>query len=218
MLAPLAGNCTAADQLCVEAALTIHYLHSGGVFGAGALRYIDASESQLRAALKIASDADPVKILADACGGATAMADALAYGLVPFKPRPELPGFFRFLVMTCAIVATADNNDSTRDFGENLGRAFGTQNPFNNRSSLPALWQRLQNWCNEAHVAGEAVRQIVLPPPGTGKHLGITNAITFPAWRDVRRLRLLLDRRTFIAPLAIRRPLGFRVPSRWCRW
>ncbi|MEX3955998.1 hypothetical protein [Trinickia sp. EG282A] len=192
----MADKCSAADQLCVEAALTAYYLHSDGGFGAGALRYIDASESQLRAALGIARDADPVKVLAEACGGPAAMADALAYGLVPFKPRPGLPGFFRFLVMTCAIVATADSNDSTRDFGKNLARAFGTQTPFNNRSSLSDLWRRLQDWCNEAHAAGEAVRQVMLPPPGTGKHLGLTNAITFPAWRDVRRLRQLLDRRT----------------------
>ncbi|MCC8402031.1 hypothetical protein LJ655_09010 [Paraburkholderia sp. MMS20-SJTN17] len=130
------------------------------------------------------------------------MADALAYGLVPFKPRPGLPGFFRFLVMTCAIVASADSNDSTREFGENLARAFGTQNPFNYRSSLPDLWHRLENWCNEAHAAGESVRQMVLPPPGTGKHLGLTNAITFPAWRDVRRLRQLLDRRTAYRAIA----------------
>lgn len=195
MLAPVADRCSAADQLRVEAALTAYYLHSDGAFGAGPLRYIDASESQLRMALNIAQDADPVRLLAAACGGPAAMIDALANGVVPFKPRPGLPGFFRFLVMTCAIVATADNNDSTQEFGENLARAFGTQNPFNNRSSLPDLWLRLQDWCDEAHAAGEAIRQVMLPPPGTGKHLGLTNAITFPSWRDVKRLRQLLDRR-----------------------
>lgn len=196
MLAPVADRCSAADQLRVEAALTAYYLHSDGAFGAGPLRYIDASESQLRMALNIAQDADPVRLLAAACGGPAAMIDALANGVVPFKPRPGLPGFFRFLVMTCAIVATADNNDSTQEFGKNLARAFGTQNPFNNRSSLPDLWLRLQDWCDEAHAAGEAIRQVMLPPPGTGKHLGLTNAITFPSWRDVKRLRQLLDRRT----------------------
>ena len=66
MLAPVTGKCSTADQLRVEAALTAYYLHSGGAFGAGALRYIDASESQLRAALEIARDADPVKTLAEA--------------------------------------------------------------------------------------------------------------------------------------------------------
>ncbi|WP_201320230.1 hypothetical protein, partial [Burkholderia sp. E168m30] len=141
----------------VEAALTAYYLHSDGAFGAGPLRYIDASEPQLRMALKIAHDADPVRLLAAACGGPAAMIDALANGVVPFKPRPELPGFFRFLVMTCAIVATADNNNSTHEFGKNLARAFGTQNPFNNRSALPDLWLRLRDWCDEAHAAGEAV-------------------------------------------------------------
>ncbi|MBN3831590.1 hypothetical protein [Burkholderia sp. Ac-20344] len=196
VLAPVADRCSAADQLRVEAALTAYYLHSDGAFGAGPLRYIDASESQLRMALNIAQDADPVRLLAAACGGPAAMIDALANGVVPFKPKPGLPGFFRFLVMTCAIVATADNNDSTQEFGENLARAFGTQNPFNNRSSLPDLWLRLQDWCDEAHAAGEAIRQVMLPPPGTGKHLGLTNAITFPSWRDVKRLRQLLDRRS----------------------
>jgi hypothetical protein len=192
----MADRCSAADQLRVEAALTAYYLHTDGAFGAGPLRYIDASEPQLRKALNVAHDVDPVRFLAAACGGAAAMSDALTNGVVPFKPKPGLPGFFRFLVMTCAIVATADNNDSTQEFGENLARAFGTQNPFNNRSSLPNLWRRLQDWSDEARAAGEPVRQVMLPPPGTGKHLGLTNAITFPSWRDVRRLRQLLDRRT----------------------
>ncbi|WP_370885365.1 hypothetical protein [Caballeronia sp. RCC_10] len=123
------------------------------------------------------------------------MNDALVYGVVPFKPAPGLPGFLRYLVMTCAIVATADSNDITREFGENLARVFGTQSPFNNRSALPGLWHRLANWCNEAHAAGLPIRKVTLPPPGTGKHLGITNAIAFPSWRDLRRLRQLLDRR-----------------------
>lgn len=196
MLGPVPVKCSAADQLRVEAALTAYYLCSDGAFGAGPLCYIDASESQLRAALGVAHDADPVRILARACGGPRAMADALANGLVPFKPKPGLPGFFRYLVMTCAIVATADNNDSTQDFGKNLARAFGSENPFNNRSSLPDLWHRLESWCNEAQAAGQAIRKVTLPPPGTGKHLGLTNAITFPSWRDLRRLRQLLDRRT----------------------
>lgn len=52
----------------VEAALTAYYLHSDGAFGAGPLRYIDASEPQLRMALKIAHDADPVRLLGDAHG------------------------------------------------------------------------------------------------------------------------------------------------------
>jgi hypothetical protein len=201
----VADGCSAAEQLHVEDALTAHYLNADGAFGAGTLRYLDASEPQLRAALGLAQDTDPVEILARACGGETAMSDALAYGLVPYKPRPGLPGFFRYLVMTCAIVATADSNDATQEFGKNLAQAFGSRNPFNNRSSLPDLWLRLARWCNEENAAGRAIRRVVLPPPGTGKYLGLTNAITFPSWRDLRRLRQLLDRRAEFFPLALPR-------------
>ncbi|MFL9863741.1 hypothetical protein PQR67_06110, partial [Paraburkholderia fungorum] len=187
---------SAADQRRAESALATYYLRSDGLFGAGAVRYIDASEMQLQAALKLDKHIDPLPVLARACGGAAAMSDALARGNLVFKATADAPGFFRYLVMTCAIVATADNNDLTQEFGENLALAFDSPNLFTNRTALPALWRRLRDWCNRQNAAGALVRKVVLPPPGTGRYLGLTNAITFPGWRDLRRLRQLLDRRS----------------------
>jgi hypothetical protein len=184
------------DQRRVESVLANYYLRSDGIFGAGAVRYIDASEMQLRSALGLDNAIDPLPVLARACGGASAMSDALARDTLAFQGTADAPGFFRYLVMTCAIVATADNNDLTQEFGENLALAFDSHNFFTNRTALPVLWRRLRDWCNQQNAAGAPVRKVVLPPPGTGRYLGLTNAITFPGWRDLRRLRQLLDRRS----------------------
>lgn len=188
--------CSAAEQQHVESALAAYYLRSDGPFGAGALRYIDASPSQLAMALSLDESCNPVKELGRACGGAQTMSRVLAHGMVSQTKAADAPGFFRFLVMTCAIVATADGNDRTQEFGENLALAFDSPNLFTNRAALPGLWARLQSWCNRQREGGVPLRKVVLPEPGAGKHLGLTNAISFPGWRDVNRLRSLLERRS----------------------
>ncbi|MEQ5840442.1 hypothetical protein N0A02_13500 [Paraburkholderia acidicola] len=184
-----------AEQQRVETALVQYYLRSDGPFGAGALRYIDASPRQVAAALGLDEEQDSVKVLGRACGGAVAMSRVLARGVAQLNTADDTPGFFRYLVMTCAIVATADQNDETQEFGENLAMAFGSPNLFANREALGKLWVRLQNWCNRQSEAGAPVRKMLLPPsaPGTGKHLGLTHAIAFPGWRDVLRLKALID-------------------------
>ncbi|MFM0371099.1 hypothetical protein [Paraburkholderia aspalathi] len=124
------------------------------------------------------------------------MSDVLADGVGSRTTMADAPGFFRFLVLTCAVVASADNNENTQEFGENLALAFDSPNLFTNRTALPTLWNNLRDWCNRQRVAGAPIRKVVLPQRGTGKYIGVTNAITFPGWRDLRRLRSLLDRRS----------------------
>lgn len=189
-------QCTAAGQLLVESALTNYYLRSDGPFGAGAVRYIDASPPQLRIALDLENDVDPLKTLARACGGAIVMARVLARGVNGKTKSEEGPGYFRHLVLTCAVVASADANTKTQEFGENLALAFESPNWFTNRAALPQLWVRLRDWCNRRRAGGAPYRNMVLPEPGTGKYLGLTNAIAFPGWRDVARLRSLVERRS----------------------
>src|SRR5687767_5112668 len=107
----------------VENALAAHYLRSDGPCGAGPLRYIDATRSELALALKT-NEASVIKKLAAACDGASTVSDVLARGWNRKWPETESPGYFRFLVLTCAVVAAADDNPDTRDFGRNLGRAL----------------------------------------------------------------------------------------------
>ena len=92
-------------------------------------------------------------------------------------------------MLTCTVVATADENPDTQDFGRNLQRLLGTSHSFSSRAALPGLWRALQNWCTRARKRGDPVREMALPPPGVGAHIGLTNAISFPAWRDLHALR-----------------------------
>lgn len=87
--------CSAAEQQRVETALVRYYLRSDGPFGAGAVRYIDASPSQLAAALGLDEVRDSVKVLGRACGGAVAMSRVLARGVVHTTTPDDTPGFFR---------------------------------------------------------------------------------------------------------------------------
>ncbi len=183
-----------AEQQRFEAVLVRHYLRSDGPFAGGALRSIDASPGQLAAALGVDEERDAVRILARACGGALVMQRVLASGMPSRTEADDAPGFFRHLVMTCAIVAIADRNAVTQEFGENLALAFGSPNIYSRREALPRLWERLEGWCKRRRDAGEPIRKVLLPPPGAWKYLGITNAITFPGWRDAARLKALVER------------------------
>jgi hypothetical protein len=117
----------------------------------------------------------------------------------------DSPGFLRYLVLTCAVVASADSSPDTHDFGKNLQRLFGTRRSFGQRSGLPGMWAALTQWCNDRHARGEPIRKVQLPNRGTGIHIGLTNAVSFPSWRDVLRLRSEFEHRTGLAA-SIRAP------------
>ncbi len=173
----------------VERRLVRHYLYTDGAAGSGPLTYVDASPGALREALGEAA----LETLARACGPAETVARVLAAGWNVRSPDPSVPGYFRYLVLTCAVVATADDNPDTQDFGRNLRRIVGGAHDFTVRAALPGLWQSLRNWCARARKRGDPVREMVLPRPGVGAHIGLTNAIAFPGWRDLRALRRWFD-------------------------
>lgn len=198
----VASSSTSARE--VEARLVRHYLHTDGPSGAGPLTYIDASREELGEALHT-EPTSAVQTLLAACGGEDGVAHALAYGPSGIWPDSGAPGFFRFLVLTCAVVATADENPLTQDFGQNLQRLFGTGRVFAQRAALPGMWGRLVIWCDEKRKAGMPLRRIVLPPRGQGEHIGMTNAVSFPNWRDVMHLRGDFERNRHLAR-QIRKP------------
>jgi hypothetical protein len=187
--------------LQVEQRLVAHYLRTDGPCGAGALRFIDASAAELQEALGIVevSPTGVFDVLAAGCGGESQIADVLANGWNRSWPDRETPGFFRYLVLTCAVVAAADDNRETQDFGRNLQIRLGSSRTFD-RTGIPALWRRLKTWCNQHHRIGWPVREVDLPKGKPSEvHIGVTNAVTFPNWRDIRHLRSELERRPALA-------------------
>lgn len=191
--------------LSVEAALVRHYLHTEGASGAGPLRYIDATDVELQEAFGATEPAQALKVLVSGCGGEDEVARVLESGWVGRWPDNDSPGFFRYLVLTCAVVVSADSNPDTQEFGKNLQRLLGTRRSFSQRSGLPKMWHALARWCNERHAKGDQIRQVRLPTPGAGLHIGLTNAIGFPSWRDVLHLRYEFERRPTLAA-SIRTP------------
>ncbi|MDM0109832.1 hypothetical protein QTH97_33290 [Variovorax sp. J22R24] len=173
----------------IESALVRHYLRSDGQAGAGPLTYLDATESALCEALEAPDTVTAKEWLAYGCGGAQIVSDVLDGGWTAAWPDADAPGYFRFLVLTCAVVASAHEDQESQDFGHNLKRLLRTDKLIHSRRALPSLWRSLEKWCNVRHDAGHGIRSVVLPPPGIGAHIGLTNAIAFPNWRAVKKLR-----------------------------
>ena len=181
--------------LDVETKLVKHYLSTAGSGGATSLTHIDASQAELAEGLGITNPDEAVQLVLDACGGDWGISDFLAYGSHPYQWSPDLPGYFRFLLLTCVVVASADDNEETQEFSKNLQRLCRTRRSFGNRQALPRMWNRLVDWCESSRLRGQPVRRIVLPPfDRTEPHIGLTNAISFPSWRDTRRLQSVFER------------------------
>lgn len=176
-----------------EARLVRHYLYTDGAGGAGPVTYIDASREELAEAIGV-SRGEAIAALLSACGDEDEVAQVFADGWSAAWPDKGSPGFFRYLVLTCAVVASADENEDSQDFGLNLQRLYRTRRTFGQRGGLPSLWNRLVGWCASKRAAGAPVRALVLPPRGPGEHIGVTNAMSFPSWRDVIRLKRELER------------------------
>lgn len=178
------------NALDVEKRLTGHYLRADGKDGGGPIRYVDATDQELNEALE---RDDGFEVLVRACGSAPEVARVLADGFVGRWPDPEAPGFLRYLILCCAIVARSDANSATKNFRVNLSAAFGNGATFNTLDALPTLWKRLATWCEFKRKAGDPFRKIVLPEQHkwarTLIHVGLTQAITFPAWRDLQHMR-----------------------------
>lgn len=176
----------------LEARLVRYYLHTDGAGGAGPMTYIDATRSTLRDALTAPDGETARGALLSGCGSLVTES-VLAEGWSARWPRDDCPGWFRFLVLTCAVVAEAGENGTSNDFGANLNALFRTEGKFNRRQALPGLWQRLVDWTRNQRARGRQIRRVVLPPPRVGIHIGLTNAVSFPNWRDSKRIRAWLE-------------------------
>lgn len=222
----------ASERVAVEHALVAFYL-TEGENGAGPVRYLDASRKALEEALGELSGEDALQTLARACDGPESVAKVLDIGWSSRWPDHMAPGFFRFLILTCAVVAEADAA-KTKEFGQNLAAIFRCENIFQSRSALPGLWVKLAGWCRLARSKQAPIREFLLPSVqptgrrlGNVKHLRTTYEVAFPTWRDLAHLRVVLDRNTelkelsseplgaarFLCPV-VRRDDGFSEPMR----
>ncbi|MCK6376258.1 MAG: hypothetical protein L6Q76_00360 [Polyangiaceae bacterium] len=191
-------------RIAVERALTNHFLGTTSGFGAGPVRTIDAAPSNLSVALGQQFGPDPVTVLAEACDGPYVTARVLSDGWDARWPDAESPGFFRYLVLSCAVVALAVDADS-KDFGINLAALWRCDNIFGSRAALPGLWTKLETWCRARRASGAAIREFIAPAKGrvalsrfglgNVTHLGPTYQVAFPTWRDLSHLRTVLSRR-----------------------
>jgi hypothetical protein len=179
----------------VESKLVSHYLSTSGPGGATSLTHIDASRAELAECLGVSNFEQAVEQVRDACGTDVDVSEFLASGTHPQGMPPAVPGFFRYLLLTCLVVASADENKETQEFGKNLQRLFNTRRSFGNRQALPIMWRRLVSWSENSRQSGMGVRNVILPPVDrTEPYIGLTNAISFPSWRDTHRLRSVLER------------------------
>ena len=180
-----------APQL-VEQALVDHYLGTLGKSGSGPLRYLDASGSELAVALDADTAEQGLQKLLAACGSPRNIQWVLHSGV---PSGNETPGFLRYLILTCAVIASSgEAGGSEHEFGSTLARLLGCDDIFGRRQALPAMWRSLVRWCEQKRNEGHAIRAVSLPPPGVGVHLGYSNAVTFPNWRDASHLQRLVNR------------------------
>lgn len=187
-----------------EARLSAHYLRSDGPLGGAPIEYMDGtpaeiaiaagldnmSDVQAQAAFLSQFDRSHVQVWLDGRTG-------------PSRWDGELPGYFRYLVLTCLVSATEEGAGTTHDFRIRLGQLIDGGEPLHAVSGVNDLWQALAAWCERRRALGEPIRSVRLPAAGTMKLIGHAVRIAFPSWRDRKSLTGILER---LAPAARRSP------------
>jgi len=220
-------NTPPPDPVTVERALRVAYLDITPD-DRSPLVCVDATAERLSPVLDgfAESGTSHATVLARACGDPDAALSIFA-GRSEHQPwaDSDTPGVLRHLVLACVLLARpADtdqgaDDDTTRNFRINLGRAFGRENAPSIRG-LPGLWKRLARWSEKRHVAhGDARR--VMPSGnepvrgGTHRwpHLGTTYRMTLPSWRDAARFERLLIRHPVLLDDAGPRELALALPT-----
>ncbi len=100
----------------------------------------------------------------------------------------DMRGTVIFLLVACKVAQKAGENDS-KDFQSCLKDTFNYPSKGHPPYCLNLMWNKLVSWCNNE----PRYRKIQLPNEvPSRKHIGKTQDITFPTWRDESTLKAMI--------------------------
>jgi hypothetical protein len=199
-----------------EACFTHHYLRSDGPFGDGPITFIDATPAEIRDAAGRDEWSEEAARLSFLSSISAAEARSWLGGRVVQASDSATPGYLRYLVLTCYVVATDDELSDTHDFRLRLAHVLGTEAAFQSVSGVNRLWESLARWCERRRNAGDPIRRLVLPDPGNMVLIGHAVKLAFPSWRDRAAFaRLLAEIPTRVRRNPLRLTDELMRPHRW---
>jgi hypothetical protein len=175
-----------------ESCLTLHYLRSDGPLGGTPLAFLDATPAELAWASRedgLTEDGAQRAFLSQ-FDRSTVQA-WLDGQCAPPALDGEVPGYFRFLVLTALVSATEEGVGATHNFRIRLGELLGGR-PLHSVSAVNRLWKALVGWCDRRREVGQPIRRVILPTTGSMTLIGHAVRIAFPSWRDRRAFTRVL--------------------------
>lgn len=181
-----------------ERLLVLHYLRTDGPFGTAPLRWIDATPIELAHATRI-EGIDPEVAKASFLSTFTneyVTRDVFRRGRVAKPVSEEIPGYFRYLILSALVPALAPEETNSNDFRVRLGALLGLGGPLSDVGGLPRLWKSLAKWCEDLRAEARPFRRVDLPERGHNhmRLIGYSIRLAFPSWRDRERLTQEVDR------------------------
>lgn len=172
-----------------ELALRHHYLSSLGPYGAATITEIDATPSELKAAIG-RPDLDDADVAASFCGLFN------RDGVRDILDRNEISGAaafrnFRYLLLSCHVTATTINAGDSRNFRHRLGEILGGGEEQGVRA-VNRAWAALADHLDLLINRGEPWRKLQLVDPGHRTLIGHAVDLAYPSWIERRALRDLL--------------------------
>lgn len=172
-----------------ELALRHHYLSSLGPHGAAPITEIDATPSELKAAIA-RPDLEDEEVAKAFCGlfNRTGVRDIF--------DRDEISGAsafrnFRYLVLSCHVTATTINAGDSRNFRHRLGEILGGGEEQGVRG-VNRAWAALADHLDLLIKRGEPWRKLQLVDPGHRTLIGHAIDLAYPSWTERTALRELL--------------------------
>jgi hypothetical protein len=173
-----------------EQRLVAHYLRTDGPLGGGPLRFIDATPAEIAIAASVDEEEAQQEFLAQF--RAKDVEAWLSGTRVANSANLEVPGYFRYLVLTCLVSATETGAGATHNFRVRLGELLDMPDQMHRVSGVNELWRKLAAWSEHRRAAGHPIRKIELPSYGNMNLIGYAIRLAFPSWDDRRELTRIL--------------------------
>lgn len=179
-----------------EERLTRHFLHAEGPFGMSAMTFMDASCTELASACGIPEESPELVAASFLRHFRRQLVELYLSGETRVSlDNPNVPGFFRYLVLTCAVSTdVVPTSLETNDFRQRLGEIMGVPEGFPAVSGVNHLWKQLARWSSLRREEGLPIREVCLPDPGHMTLIGHAVKFAFPAWRDRAAFARVLER------------------------